>query len=326
MLYADNQHITDPRLNLALEEYLLRHVPTAEAILLFYVNEPSVILGRNQNALEELDPDYTANHNVHVVRRLSGGGAVFHDLGNLNFSFITNGSRDLHNFQRFTEPVIRVLNQLGVPAALHGKSDIYVAGRKISGNAQYLARDRMVSHGTILFDSDLEALLRALNPRQVQIESKAVQSIRAKVGNVKEWLPEMDTAVLRQTLLTGIFAGRPVDHLPLSADDWTRIHQIKTERYDTWEWNIGRSPRFSVQRRILWGQTEIEARVEVVNGRIQQVSFSESLQPSAGRGLQAHLIGRRYDRANLSQALHEFSPAYSTDNLPPTALLLDLLY
>lgn len=319
MLYVDNHHETDPRLNLALEEYVLRHVLAEEAIVLFYVNEPAVIVGRNQNTLEEIDPDYVAAQHIQVVRRLSGGGAVYHDLGNLNFSFITNGSQDLHNFQRFTEPVIRVLNQLGVPAALHGKSNIYVEGKKISGNAQYLAGNRMVSHGTILVDSDLEALLRALNPRQTPIESKAVQSIRAVVGNVRDWLPEMDVDSLRQALLAGIFGGGPVPEVGLTAVDWAAIRQIKAERYDTWEWNFGRSPQFTVRKRVPWAGGEVGAEVVVKNGRIQTITFTG---PLAGCALQTHLVGHRYDQAALAQTLETYGPV----NGLPAAQLLKLLY
>jgi lipoate-protein ligase A len=136
MLFVDNQNITDPRLNLALEEHLLRHVEEAEPILLFYINEPAVIIGRNQNTLEEIDPDYVEDEGIHLVRRLSGGGAVFHDLGNLNFSFVTDDNRDIHNFAKFTDPVIDVLRELGVDAELRDKSDIFADGKKISGNAQ----------------------------------------------------------------------------------------------------------------------------------------------------------------------------------------------
>lgn len=319
MIYVDNHKMTDARLNLALEEHLLRHVPTEEPMVLFYVNQPAVIVGRNQNTLEEIDPDYVAAQGIQVVRRLSGGGAVYHDLGNLNFSFITNGSRDLHNFQRFTAPVIRVLNQLNVPAVLQGKSNIYVEGKKISGNAQYLAGNRMVSHGTILVDSDLEALLRALNPRQVEIESKAVQSIRAVVGNVADWLPEMDVDSLRQALLAGLSADGPVEEMALTAVDWDAVHQIKAERYDTWEWNIGRSPFFVVQKRINWAGTEIGAEVAVKNGRIQSLSFTG---PLAGCGLQTHLIGHRYDPVALAVTLDAYGPVHDL----PAAQLLKLLY
>ena len=208
MLFVDNQETTDPRMNLAIEEHLLRNVQLVEPLLLFYINAPSVILGRNQNSVEEIDPDFVRQKKIHVVRRLSGGGAVYHDLGNLNFSFITHGRQDLHNFEKFTEPVIKVLRDLGIDAGLQGKSDIFVDGKKVSGNAQYAAAGRMFSHGTILFDTNLENMLRAINPKQAKIESKAVQSVRAFVTNIREQLSEdMDIAQFRQALLTGIFGS-----------------------------------------------------------------------------------------------------------------------
>jgi len=224
MRYVDNSDIHDPRLNLAFEEYLLRHVDSDEPLLLFYVNEPSVIIGRNQNTLEEIDPDYVNSHGIHVVRRLSGGGAVYHDLGNLNFSIVTNGKEHLNDFARFTEPVVAVLRSLGVPAELRGRSDILVEGRKISGNAQYATTRRMFSHGTLLFDTDLGEMLRAINPRRMQIESKAVQSVRSAVANIRELLPrDMTLADLRAVLLRGIFGGADIPTLDLTGADWLRI-------------------------------------------------------------------------------------------------------
>jgi lipoate---protein ligase len=302
MFYADNQQITDPHLNLALEEYLLRHVAVDEAILLFYVNAPSVIVGRNQNIWEEIDPDYVRAHEVEIVRRLSGGGAVYHDLGNLNYSFITNGSRDLHNFHRFTGPVIKVLNDLGVPAEAHGRSDIYAAGKKISGNAQYLARNRMVSHGTILFDSDLEALLHALNPRQRVIESSAVQSIRARVTNIHDWLPEWDITQLRAALLAGIFAPQPVRQLALTAVDWSHIQRIRAERYLDWQWTYGRSPRFTVQKRP-FGPDGLCVTVTVDKGRVAGLTVTGA--ETTAVDLQTRLLGIRYTPADLAEALGE---------------------
>ncbi len=299
MLYVENQNITDPRLNLALEEYLLRHGPVEEPILLFYVNEPSVIVGRNQNVWEEVDSDYVAANGVNVVRRLSGGGAVYHDWGNLNFSFITSGAQKLHNFRLFLEPVIRVLNRLGVPAELHGKSDIYAAGRKLSGNAQYLTGQRLVSHGTILFDTDLEALLRALNPRQAQIESRAVQSIRAKVTNIVEWLPEMDMAGLRQALLTGIFEGKAVQTYELSDDEWARVREMKAARYDTWAWNNGRSPQFTVHKEA----DGIQVSLRIERGCIQSITFPNAPDHPTLNLLQTQLAGIRYQRQDVENTL-----------------------
>ena len=153
MLFVDNRGITDPALNLALEEHVLKNIPSHEDFLLFYVNEPSIIIGKNQNTLEEINSAYVKEHNLHVVRRLSGGGAVYHDLGNLNFSFITNDDgRSFHNYRKFTQPVVEALHKLGVSAELTGRNDIQVGERKISGNAQFVTKGRMFSHGTLMLD------------------------------------------------------------------------------------------------------------------------------------------------------------------------------
>lgn len=172
MWFVDNEKVTDPRVNLAIEEHLLRTFDTEEDILLFYINQPSIIIGRNQNTIEEINQEYVEKNGIIVVRRLSGGGAVYHDLGNLNFSFITqNQAENIHNFRKFTAPVIEVLRKMGVPAELSGRNDIVVDGRKISGNAQYIAGRRMVSHGTLLLNSDLEQVVEALNVKASKIES-----------------------------------------------------------------------------------------------------------------------------------------------------------
>ena len=311
MIFVDNQNITDPRLNLALEEYLLRHVRLDEPILLFYVNQPAVIVGRNQNVWEEIDLTYVETNDIDVVRRLSGGGAVYHDLGNLNFSFISTGSENLHNFRLFTEPVIRVLNEWGVPAALHGKSDIYAGGKKLSGNAQYLTVQRMVSHGTILFDSDLEALRHALNPRQLRIESKAVQSIRAKVVNIRDWLPEMDMATFKRALLTGIFAGNTIPTYELDGAEWEKVQEMKAARYDSWEWNNGRSPRCTIHKKN--GTQSLAIHLE--HGCIQAIDVTGE---SAGSLDFTPVIGLRYQRQEIEKKLR-------AQHLNPTDMLNLLL-
>lgn len=302
MLFVDNQNITDPRLNLALEEFLLRHLDLVEPILLFYVNEPAVIIGRNQNTAEEIDPDYIKAQGIHVVRRLSGGGAVYHDLGNLNFSFITPNKKYLHDFSRFTEPVIRVLADLGVEAELKGKSDIFAAGKKISGNAQYATGGRMFSHGTLLFDTDLEAMLKALNPRQVQIESKAVQSIRNYVVNIRELITRpMTLAELKQALLWGIFGGETSPAYELSPADWERIRQISAERYRQWEWNYGRSPKFNVQKTGSFPAGKLDARIEVQRGRIEAIKiYGDFAGKREVAELEKRLVGTAYDREALA--------------------------
>ncbi|MCL4802703.1 MAG: lipoate--protein ligase [Anaerolineae bacterium] len=307
MLFVDNNGITNPRLNLALEEYLLRQVDEEQPILLFYVNEPSVIIGRNQNTIEEIDPDYVNAHGIHVVRRLSGGGAVYHDPGNLNFSFITRGKDDLHNFARFTGPVIDGLRAMGVPAELRGRSDIFVDGRKISGNAQYATPTRMFSHGTLLFDTDIAEMLRAINPRRLAIESKAVHSVRNVVANIRELLPgDMTINDLKAALLRSIFDDGPVPTLGLGVEDWQRVAAIAHERYDQWAWNYGRSPRFNVQKSARLPAGKIDTRIEVDGGLIQEIKIYGDF---SGRediaGLEAILAGVPYDRERLTAALGE---------------------
>lgn len=328
MLFVDNQNITDPRVNLAIEEYVLRHVATEEPILLFYINEPSVIIGRNQNTLEEIDTDFVRTHNIHVVRRLSGGGAVYHDLGNLNFSFMSNGRDHLHNFARFTEPVARALRALGVDAELRGKSDIYAAGKKVSGNAQYATSNRMFSHGTLLFDSHLETLLKALNPRQLEITSNAVQSIRAFVVNIRELLPaDMDIHQLKQALLQEIFGGTAVPTYQLTPADWEKINDLSASRYQTWEWNVGRSPRFNVRKQDRFeGVGKIDMRVEVNKGLIEQITIYgdfAGLQPVAE--LEQRLMGVRYDPDALAGVLEPVDISGYFGSLEKAALLR-LLY
>jgi lipoate-protein ligase A len=305
MLFVDNKGITDPRLNLAFEEYLLRHVDRPEPLLLFYVNEPSVIIGRNQNTIEEIDPDYVAAHNIHVVRRLSGGGAVYHDLGNLNFSFVTNGKDDLHNFAKFTEPVVAALRSLGVAAELRGRSDIFAEGRKISGNAQYATATRMFSHGTLLFDTDLGEMLRAINPRRARIESKAVHSVRSVVANIRELLPrDMTIDDLKAALIDGVFGGAEPPALDLTAEDWQRIEAIAAGRYNLWQWNFGRSPQFNVQKSARFPTGKIDARIDVEEGRIQAIRlFGDFSGREDVAGLETHLMGVPYDRPRLTAAL-----------------------
>ena len=162
MLFVSNNNNHDPAINLALEEYIFRQLPENN-YLLFYINEPSIIIGKNQNTLEEINADYVKEKGIHVVRRMSGGGAVYHDLGNLNFSFIMkDDGSSFHNFKKFTEPVVKVLQQLGVDAELSGRNDIQVGEQKISGNAQFHSRGKIISHGTLLFNSDMSHVASAL--------------------------------------------------------------------------------------------------------------------------------------------------------------------
>ena len=308
MLFVDNNKITDPRINLAIEEFLLRFVTIEEPILLFYINAPSVIIGRNQNTVAEVDPTYIQENDLFVVRRLSGGGAVYHDLGNLNFSFITNGRFDLHNFSKFTSPVIKLLQGFGIDATLQEKSSIFANGKKVSGNAQYAANNRMFSHGTLLFNTDLNAMLHALNPRQAKIESNAVQSVRNFVTNIHELLPEeMDIFAFRKALLHAIFGTTEIPQYELTTTDWKKIEQIAEERYKMWEWNYGRSPNFNIQKSNQYPIGKVEVLIDVQKGIMQAVKIFGSFEGDLPiSDLESRLVGCRYDKeaaADLIQNL-----------------------
>src|SRR3954447_19355068 len=220
-------------MNLAIEEYALKNLDINETYLLFYINESSIIIGKNQNTIEEINTEHVEGNGIKVVRRLSGGGAVYHDLGNLNFSFITkDDGESFHNFRKFTEPVVAALKKLGVNAELSGRNDILAEGRKISGNAQFSTKGRMFSHGTLLFDSEIEHVVSALRVRKDKIESKGIKSIRSRVANISEFLKEkMDIETFRSLLLKNIFNG--ADEIPeyvLTEEDWEKINELSKER------------------------------------------------------------------------------------------------
>jgi lipoate---protein ligase len=307
MIFVDNHNLTDPALNLALEEHVMRTARTEEDILLFYINEPSIIIGRNQNTLEEINQPYVEEHGIHVVRRLSGGGAVYHDLGNLNFSFTTNRVQEnVHNFKKFTEPVIRVLRKMGVQAELSGRNDILVDGRKISGNAQYIAAGRLVSHGTLLLNSDLTCVAEALRPKQSKIVSKGIKSVRSRVANISEYLPEpIDVISFRTQLLYGIFENTgAIPEYQLSGEDILAIEKLANERYHSWDWNYGQSPEFNVQKTERFPIGEIDARIDVQHGLIRAIRFyGDFFGQQDVADLEARLTGVRYTPEDLATAL-----------------------
>ncbi|WP_413302201.1 lipoate--protein ligase [Bacillus sp. 1P10SD] len=307
MLFIDNKGITDPRINLAIEEYALKNLDIDETYLLFYINEPSIIIGKNQNTIEEINTEYVESNGIHVVRRLSGGGAVYHDLGNLNFSFITkDDGESFHNFRKFTEPVVEALKSLGVNAELSGRNDLLAEGRKVSGNAQFSTRGRMFSHGTLLFNSEMDHVVSALKVKKDKIESKGIKSIRSRVANISEFLPEkMDIQEFRSLILKHIFEGQEdVPEYVLTEEDWEKIHQLSKERYQNWEWNYGKSPKFNLQHSHRFPVGSIDVRLEVNKGLIENCKiYGDFFGVGDVSDIETRLIGLRYEKSELEKAL-----------------------
>lgn len=308
MLFIDNEGITDPRVNLAIEEYALKYLPADNMYLLFYINEPSIIIGKNQNTMEEINTEYVEEKGIHVVRRLSGGGAVYHDLGNLNFSFITkDDGQSFHNYRKFTEPVVQALKKLGVEAELTGRNDIQVGERKISGNAQFAYKGRMFSHGTLMFDTHVEHVVAALKPNAEKIKSKSIKSISSRVANISEFLKApMDIGEFREELLKSIFEGKTIEQYQLTPEDWIKIREISAERYQNWDWNYGNSPEFNVRQTKRLTSGTYDVRLNVVKGHINEATiFGDFFGVGDATEVAEKLIGVRYEDVSVEAALSD---------------------
>jgi lipoate-protein ligase A len=300
-----NTHL-DPKYNLALEEYVLKYVDTKEDILLLWQNRPSVIVGRNQNVFEEINHDYVHKNGIEVIRRISGGGTVYHDLGNINFSLITGHIKErLSRYDLCLLPIIEALNQMGVPAYLSGKSDIKVHDYKISGNAQSFHKNRMVHHGTLLFDANLEELSNVLLPTKSNITSKSIKSNRSQVANIKEYLPSNLSIddfqnQLRSILLKSDDFLQHVIQLP--KDSSIMIQKLIDEKYSQWSWNYGESPDFSITKSISHQEKDLLIYLEIQGGIINSCTHYESNIEFINRLCQV-LTETRYQKESIQQKL-----------------------
>jgi len=319
MLFIDNKGITDPHINLAIEEYALKNLDINETYLLFYINEPSIIIGKNQNTIEEINTEYVESNGIHVVRRLSGGGAVYHDLGNLNFSFITkDDGNSFHNFRKFTEPVVAALKKLGVNAQLSGRNDLEVEGRKVSGNAQFSTKGRMFSHGTLMLNSEIENVVSALKVKKDKIESKGIKSVRSRVANISEFLTEkLEISEFRSLLLKNIFEGQEdIPEYVLTVDDWDKINQLSKERYQNWEWNYGKSPKFNLQHSHRFPVGSIDVRLEVNRGIVDNCKiYGDFFGVGEVNEIEEKLKGIRYEKTEIENVLSEMDIPHYFGNI-----------
>lgn len=298
---------------MAAEEYLLRQ--KKEDYAFFYINRPSVIIGKHQNALAEINLPYLEEQNIPVFRRMSGGGTVYHDEGNLNFCFIKNGDNsDLVNFKKATEPIVSALQRRGLPARNGERNDLLLNYKKISGNACHVFKRRVMHHGTLLYQSDLNRLTGSLKSDPTRFEDKAVKSVRSEVVNINQVLQSKETTTeFLQNLVEDLLRNNTDwEKATFSKVDLDKIEELKKEKYDHSEWNYRYGPAYTFKKRLQSGRLVFGVKLRVEKGRITQLEIKGNYKPEEDlKALEIRLLGCYHDKNSLLKLLQE------TDNLLP---------
>lgn len=277
MMYYLESPSTDPAYNLALEQVVFDRVGAERPCVMLWRNANAIIVGKHQNTLTEINPAFVSEHGIRVVRRLSGGGAVYHDLGNVNYTFVAPHEGGGLDFAAFCAPVLEALAGLGVAARLSGRNDLAIDGKKCSGNAQYVKDGRVMHHGTLLYDVDLAAMDQALRPPADKLESKGVASVRSRVTNIRPYVAEsLDTAGFLARLRDDFFRRYPgLERRELTEEETAEAERLRETVYGTWAWNYGASPPCQVVRqRRVEGCGRVELHLDVRAGRIAALAFT----------------------------------------------------
>ena len=304
--YCINQPNDDPYFNLAAEEYFLKNF--REDFFILWRSQPSVVVGKHQNALAEINHEFVKMNQIPVARRLSGGGTVFHDPGNVNFTFIRNVDKisDV-SFKVFTGPIIDALKEIGIDAYTTGRNDLLIEGKKISGNAEHIHKNRVLHHGTLLFNSHLEALRGALKVDLSKYEDKAVKSNRSEVANIADYLSRpMSVEEFTDSLFNEIGKNIPevMVYTPTPAD-LEAIQKLSIEKYLTWEWIFGYSPRYEFKNTLETSQGTLQISLLVEHGLIAEVTLSGSISSELSQKISQCIIGCRHDFEELKTALFD---------------------
>ncbi|MBQ9310520.1 MAG: lipoate--protein ligase [Bacteroidales bacterium] len=304
MKYIVNES-NEARYNMAFDEYALQCLPLDEPVFFLWRNAPSVIIGLNQSAYAEVNLNYLDEQGISLARRVTGGGAVYHDLQNLNYTIAGKSSDLASDYPDYLHYVVNALRELGVPAELSGRNDIMVEGRKCSGFAKRVYKDRLMIHGTLMFDVDFEKLRKALSVPGSKLEASGVASVRSKVANLKEYLPQFDDILQFRDALHKILAAGDGE-LVLDASQLAQIEAEANEKFRTWDWVYGRSPEaaFRASRKFACGTVEVFW--SVVHGQLCNISFGgDFLGNLAPEGIAARLDGVRFEREHILRALSD---------------------
>jgi len=291
--------------NLACEEYMATQYD--EDMFMMWTSVPSILIGKHQNTYSEINVEYVEAHKIPVVRRMSGGGTVFCDRGNMNFTFIESNPSDYTDFEKFTKPILKYLRYLGVPAMFTGRNDMTIEGKKFSGNAQYRIKNKVIHHGTLLFDSSLSDLTKALTPRKEKFQDKAIKSVASRVTNISNHLSHGPLTIVefKQGLYDFIaknFEG--FTYYPISEEDHEGILNLVQSKYETWSWNFGKSPNYSYRYCQKFSGGLIEVGLNVSKGLITEISIQgDYFGYEPIETIEFLLIGLRHEKQALTEAL-----------------------
>ena len=274
MIYLESPS-TDPYFNLAMEEYIFSRLDQSKQYFMLWQNDNTIVVGKYQNTAEEINQQFVEEHGIKVARRLSGGGAVYHDRGNLNFTFIVD-QRDLSdfNFEVFVVPVIKALQRIGVHAEFNGRNDLTINGKKFSGNSQYTKHGRILHHGCIMLDSNLTNVSDALNVKDAKFESKGVKSVRSRVTTINAAAPEPVTMKQFKCILKDAIAEEtPLEPLTLNEAQMAEVRMLRDSKYATWDWNYGFPPAYEMQREKKFPYGLVCVCLSTEHGRIKSLRF-----------------------------------------------------
>lgn len=297
----------DPAYNVALEAYAFQKLTDIDEIFILWVNEPAIIIGRHQNTIQEINKEFIDKNGIHVVRRLSGGGAVYHDLNNLNYTIISNNTQEgAFDFQTFSKPVIDTLAKLGVKAEFTGRNDLEINGQKFAGNAQAYYKGRMMHHGCLLFDVDMSVLGQALKVSKDKIESKGIKSVRARVTNIVDHLSDKITVQeFSDAILAQMKEEYPeMDEYVLSDAELSEIQAMRDNQFATWDWTYGKAPEYTIERGVRYPAGKITTYANVENSTIKSVKiFGDFFGVKPVDDIEKMLEGVRYDYKDVLAAL-----------------------
>ena len=311
MVYLES-HSTDPYFNLALEEYVFEHMDRSKQYFMLWQNDNTIVVGKYQNTAEEIDQAYVQTHGIRVVRRLSGGGAVYHDRGNLNFTFVVDQAEHTDfDFKVFVAPVVRALERLGVSAQFNGRNDITIGGQKCSGNAQYVRHGRLLHHGCIMLDSNLADVADALKVKQAKFDSKSVKSVRSRVTTINAHAPRpIAMEEFKAALRACVLEDKDTQRYELTPEDLIAVNRIRDEKYATWDWNYGSSPAYNMRLEQKFSAGLLTVFLQAEAGRIKDIRFCGDFFGNGEiRTLEEKLVSVKLD-SRLEQALEELNVGY----------------